>query len=273
MWFRNVNFLFQKKMKKSRWKCLGLKLSLSNWVFYRYPLDESIGLVKKLGFENLEFNMKCVENESEESVYRVKNLINFYGLNCLSVHAATLYAKNEDEVDLAILYGKVSLNFASQLSSKILVVHSYVSRKLPKNLRKKFLLKIFDRLKDYSKRLNVKLALENASLNSEGFGKTIFEFKEILDLIDDGSLDFCHAQSVNQTFDFLGRFANRLENVHLGSFLQGKLDVDNKNLKIFLKRLKDEDYDGPLTIEINPRYGFEEILKTKETVKKILDDF
>ena len=127
-----------------------------------------------------------------------------------------------DEVNMAILYGKVSLNFASQLSSKILVVHSYVSRKLPKNLREKFLLKIFDRLKDYSKRLNVKLALENASSNSEGFGKTIFEFKEILDLIDDGSLgvtlDFCHAQSVNQTFDFLGRFANRLENVHLSSF-------------------------------------------------------
>jgi sugar phosphate isomerase/epimerase len=59
-----------------------VKLSLSNGMFASYPLTESIAAVKKLGFENLEFNMKCVEEEDEEAVYPAKKLIETQGLNC-----------------------------------------------------------------------------------------------------------------------------------------------------------------------------------------------
>ena len=42
-----------------------LKLSLSNGIFAKYALEENIAAVSKLGFENLEFNMKCVEVEDD----------------------------------------------------------------------------------------------------------------------------------------------------------------------------------------------------------------
>jgi len=52
-----------------------LRLSLSNGIFSKLTLDENIAAVRRLGFENLEFNMKCVEEEDEESVYTAKKLI------------------------------------------------------------------------------------------------------------------------------------------------------------------------------------------------------
>jgi sugar phosphate isomerase/epimerase len=248
---------------------------LSNWIFCKQPLDESISFVKKLGFENLEFSMKCVENEGEESIYTVKRLVDFYGLNCLSVHSAGLYVKNENEIGKAIFYGKVSVDFAFKLSSPILVVHSFVSRKLPENLRKKFLTRIFEEFNHYSKNLNVKLALENLSWKSNGFGKSVSEVEEILRIVDDGTMgitiDFCHAEALGQTLGFLEKFKNRIFNVHLSHLNHGAFDEETPNLEAFLTKLQEYGYDGPLTIELNSRCGIEEILKTKMILQRTLN--
>jgi sugar phosphate isomerase/epimerase len=118
-------------------------------------LDDNVVSVRQLGFDNLEFNMKCVEKEDEESVYTAKRLIDSHGLSCLTVHAATIHVQNEDEIAKAIYYGKVSAVFAYKLSSPVLVVHSNVSRRLPENLRNKFMARIFKELNHYAKSLNV----------------------------------------------------------------------------------------------------------------------
>ncbi|MEM4732941.1 MAG: hypothetical protein QXD70_00240, partial [Candidatus Bathyarchaeia archaeon] len=85
-----------------------MKLSLSNGIFSHLPLAENIATVRKLGLENLEFNMKCVEKEDDNSVYLAKKLIDAHGLRCLTVHAASLHVKDENEVPTAVYYGKVS---------------------------------------------------------------------------------------------------------------------------------------------------------------------
>ena len=144
-----------------------MRLSLSNGIFSKYPLDENIAAVRRLGFENLEFNMKCVEEEDEESVYTAKKLIDAHGLNCLTVHAASLHVKDENEIAKAVYYGKVSADFAHKLSAPLLVVHSNVSRRLSETLRKKFLAKIFKELNSYAKSLSLKPACENLSLPAD----------------------------------------------------------------------------------------------------------
>jgi hypothetical protein len=52
-----------------------LKLSLSNSVFSEYALTKNIATVMRLGLENLEFNMKCVEEENMRATYLAKKHI------------------------------------------------------------------------------------------------------------------------------------------------------------------------------------------------------
>jgi sugar phosphate isomerase/epimerase len=252
-----------------------LKLSLSNGIFSKHTLDDNVASVKRLGFDNLEFNMKCVQEEDEESVYTAKRLIDSYGLNCLTVHAATIHVQNEDEITKAIYYGKVSADFAYTLSSPVLVVHSNVSRKLPENLRNKFMARIFKELNHYAKGLKVKLALENLSYASTGFGKNVAEIEEILRTVDDGTmgitLDFCHAEATGQTISLLEKYNKRLCNVHLSNRAHRPFDVETPTLSTFTTELQKCDYGGPLTIELNSRYGIEDILKTKMILQRILN--
>jgi len=52
-----------------------LKLSLSNGIFRNCTLEENISMVKQLGFENLEFNMKSVETEADTSINEAERLV------------------------------------------------------------------------------------------------------------------------------------------------------------------------------------------------------
>jgi sugar phosphate isomerase/epimerase len=234
-----------------------------------------LATVRKLDFENLEFNMKCVEKEDEDSVYTAKKLIDSYGLSCLTVHAASLHVQNEDEIARAIYYGRVSADFAYNLSAPVLVVHSNVSRKLPENLRNKFLTKIFEGLNPYAKSLSLKLSLENLSYASSGFGKNVTELEEILSAVDDGNmgvtLDFCHAEATGQTLSLLEKYKDRLCNVHLSHRSHRPFDAETPNMKAFLTKLQEYGYSGPLTMELNSRCTIEEILKTKTILEKILN--
>ena len=252
-----------------------MKLSLSNGIFSKRTLDENLAAVSRLGFENLEFNMKCVEKEDEDSVYTAKKLIDFYGLNCLTVHAASLHVRNEDEIATAVYYGKVSADFAYKLSAPVLVVHSNVSRRLPENLRNKFLTKIFEGLNPYAKSLSLKLSLENLSYASSGFGKNVTELEEILSIVDDGNmgvtLDFCHAEATGQTISLLEQYKNRLCNIHMSNRAHKPFSAETPSLNDFLNRLQGYEYSGPLTMELNSRCTIEEILKTKMILEKILN--
>jgi sugar phosphate isomerase/epimerase len=233
-----------------------------------------VASVKRLGFDNLEFNMKCVEEEDEGSVYTAKRLIDLNRLRCLTVHAATIHVESEDEIAKAVYYAKVSADFAHKLSSPVLVVHSNVSRRLSVNLRTKFLAGIFEELSPYAKSLSVKIALENLSYASTGFGKNVDEIGEILGIVDDGTmgitLDFCHAEATGQTASLLENYGERLLNVHISNRAHKPFDAETQNLKTFLIELQKRDYNGPLTMELSRRCSIEEILKTKRIIRRLL---
>jgi sugar phosphate isomerase/epimerase len=242
-------------------------------MFSEYSLAESIIAVKRLGFENLEFNMKCMEEEDEEAVYPVKEHIEAQGLNCLTLHSATLPVKSEAEIDKAVYYVKVSADFASKLSAPVMVVHSNVSRELPLNLRRKFLKQIFGELNSYVERLGIKLALENLSNPSKSYGATPAEMDEVLGVIsgDVGvTLDFCHSETTGQTLNLLEKYGKRLLNAHLSNLQHTPFTTETPALKAFLAKLQECDYNGPLTLELNSKCTTKQILKTKEVIEKIL---
>jgi sugar phosphate isomerase/epimerase len=251
-----------------------LKLSLSNGIFSKQTLADNVACVKQLGFDNLEFNMKCVKKEDEECVHTAKKLIDSHGLNCLTVHAATIHVQDEAEIATAIYYGRVSADFAYKLSSPVLVVHSYVSRRLPENVRGKFLARIFKELRRYAESLSVKLALENLSYASSGFGKSIAELEEILGIVDDGTmgvtLDFCHAEASGQTFSLLEKYGKKLLDVHLSNRAHKPFDAETPSLNAFVAKLQKCGYRGPLTIELNSKCTTEEVLRTKMIIQRSL---
>jgi len=72
-----------------------LDLSLSNGIFSKRTLEDNIAEVKRLGFENLEFNMKSVETEDDTSIYEAKKLVEASGLKCLTLHVGALHVKDE----------------------------------------------------------------------------------------------------------------------------------------------------------------------------------
>jgi sugar phosphate isomerase/epimerase len=251
-----------------------MNLSLSNGVFSKHMLSENLKAVRDLNFDNLEFNMKCVQEDDEDSVYTAKEHLKALGLRCLTLHAATLHVKEEKEIPRAIYYGRVSADFAEKLSSSILVVHSNVSKKLSENQRNDFLGKIFRELTSNAQKQHFKLALENLSYASNGFGKNVAELEEILDVIDDRTmgitLDFCHAEATGQTQELIEKFHEKICNVHISDRAHRPFNSETTSLKEFIARLRFYDYKGPLTIELSPKCTIKEIRSTKAILEKLV---
>jgi len=180
-----------------------MKLSLSNGIFSKLGIKENFSKVKHLGFENIEFNMKSIKKERDTDVYREQKALQASGLKCLTLHSASLHVKDPIEVHQAVYYGKISLECAHALSAPLMTVHSNIAKKLPQNARERCLDEVFNKeIKPFAKSLGIKLALENLSYTSTGFGKNVELLEEVLGVIDDGNMgitfDFCHALETRQ---------------------------------------------------------------------------
>ena len=252
-----------------------MKLSLSNGIFSRFPLKENLARVKKLGFDNLEFNMKSVKREKDTSVYDAEKLVKEYGLNCLTLHAATLNVRDEVEVHRAIYYLKISAEFAHRLGAPIMVVHSNVSRKLPREQREKIVRQIFKDVKPYAESLGLRIALENLSYASSGFAKNVAEIEETLEDIDNNktvgiTLDFCHATASGTTFNLMEKYNKRLFNIHISNRAHKPFNEETPYLKAFIAKLQEYEYRGPITMELNRKCTTQDILKTKCIIEKTI---
>ena len=256
--------------------CKNLRLSLSNGIFARKTLEANIAALSDLGFKNLEFNMKSVEVEDDLSIYRARRLIEEYNLDCLTIHAATLHVKENVEVHRAVYYGKISLEFAKELSAPVMVVHSSVSRKLTEQKRRKLMGAIFKELVPFARRLNVRLALENLSYASSGYGKNVAEIEEILGIIENEersigfTLDFCHSEATGQTSALIERFHDRLLNVHLSDRAHKPINFVASSLHALVDKLREYNYDETITLELSQKCKIEEVQKTKKIVEDLI---
>lgn len=253
-----------------------VKLSFSNGIFCEKKLDQNIAAVKSLGFENLEFNLKTIEPRNDMAAYEVKKLIKEHGLNCLTVHAATLPVTDVVEVHRAVYYGKLSADLTYLLGAPVMVVHSNVSYLLDFAHRTRLLKEIFKEITPYAENLGITLALENLSYPSMGFGKNVAELKEIFSAIVDPNmgvtLDFCHASAIGVTQSLLETYHNRLRNIHLSSLMHEPLLEETPPLRDFMTQLAQYHYAGPVTLELNRKCTTAQILQTKTVVEKLMDN-
>ena len=252
-----------------------MKLSFSNGYFRNCTLEENFAQVKRLGFEYLEFNMKSVETASDTSIHETERLASASGLHCLTLHVGSLHVKDSVERHRAVYYGKISLDFARALNAPVMVVHSNIARKLPESQRRDVLEEIYAELAVYAKKLNVKMALENLSYASSGYGKNVEELEEILGIIDPKAmmgftLDFCHSEATGQTSALLEKYHERLCNVHLSNRAHKPFETPTDRLRFFIEKLEEYGYQGPLTLELGRKCTLQQIILTKRAVEGAL---
>ena len=252
-----------------------MKLSLSNGIFSKLSLNGNFAAVKQLGFENIEFNMKAIKKEHDRDVYREQKALAASGLNCLTLHSAILHVKDPIEVHQAVYYGKISLECARALGVSLMTVHSNVSKKLPRNVRERCLNEIFnDEIKPFAKKLGIKLALENLSYTSTGFGKNVEQLEEVLSIIGDEEMgitfDFCHALETKQTDPLLEKYGCRICNIHMANKAHEPFTEPKPELLSFLTKLRGYGYDGPITLELVHDTPIEEIAKSKALFDRLL---
>ena len=250
-----------------------LKLSISNSVFSKFKLQENFTTIKKMGFDNIEFNMKTIEEGDDMSIYPVARLFRDYDLTCLTVHSATLHIRDIVEIHRAIYYAKISVDFAQKLGAPIMVVHSNVSRGLPFDLRAKILKQVFREVQPYAESLGIKLSLENLSYASSGYGKNVEEIEEIFDLIDGDNmgftLDFCHSTASGTTQSLLEKYHSRLSNIHMSNRSHKPFADETPALKTLVEKLREYEYEGPITLELSRKCSISEIMKTKTVIESI----
>jgi sugar phosphate isomerase/epimerase len=256
-----------------------LKLSLSNGLFSKLGIKENFDMVKQLGFENIEFNMKSIRKERDTDVYREQKALAASGLNCLTLHSAIMHVKDPIEVHQAVYYGKISLECAHALGAPLMVVHSNVSKKMSKPQREKCLDEVFNvEIKPFAKKLGVKLALENLSYTSTGFGKNVEQLEEVLGVIDTNgemgiTFDLCHALETKQMGILLAKYGPRVCNVHMANKSHKPFLKETPELTRFLTGLSGFGYDGPITLELVHGTSMAEIAKTKALFDRLLQKY
>jgi sugar phosphate isomerase/epimerase len=256
-----------------------MELSLSNGIFSKLGRRENFEAARKLGFENIEFNMKVVRKERDTDVYREQKELAASGLKCLTLHSATLHVKDPVEVHLAVYYGKISLEFAHALSAPIMVVHSNIAKKLPPQDRERCLDEVFNvEIKPFAKKLGIRLALENLSYTSTGFGKTVEQLEEVLGVIDPKAemgitFDLCHALETKQMDNLLEKYGLRICNVHMANKSHKPFLKETPELTRFLTGLHDFGYNGPITLELVHGTPTSDIAKTKALFAKLLQKY
>ena len=131
-----------------------------------------------------------------------------------------------------------------------------------------------EEIKPFAKNLGIKLALENLSYTSTGFGKNVEGLEEVLDVIDDASMgitfDLCHALETKETDNLLDKYGDRVCNVHMADKAHKPFTKAKPELTHFLTRLHDFGYDGPITFEIAHGTPLDEIAKSKALFDRLL---
>lgn len=252
-----------------------MKLSLSNGIFSKLKVNSNFAVIKDLSFENIEFNMKTIKKENDTGVYREQKALFSSGLKCLTLHSAVFHVKDPIEVHQAVYYGKISLECARALCAPLMTIHSNVSKKTPKKVREQCLQNIFGEIKPFAKKLGIKLALENLSHNSSGFGKNVEEIEEILDVIDTDeevgiTFDFCHALETKVVDELIDKYYRRICNVHMANKAHKPFIKETPELTKILSKLHNCGYEGPITLELDSKTSIEEIKKTKVLFEQLL---
>lgn len=213
---------------------------------------ETITAIKNAGYENV--FIQWYDNEKwEVSQEEQLKICNRLGLNIIFLHLGYynidyIWQENEKGEDILQKYVK-AIDECSSYGIPMVVIHLTNSEEA--NLYNEIGLSRIKRLVEYAKKLNIKIAFENTKAK----GYLEYVLKNITDsnvgiCFDAGH---CHAHFKDEfNFDL---FKDRIFAIHLhdnnGVKDEHLLPFDgNIDWKYIIKKLKESNYNGPITLEL-----------------------
>ncbi len=232
------------------------KIILSTGSLYTYPFEESFRVAKELGFDGIELLLDPSNLKFTPS--NIQNLSKKYNIPILSIHSPFKLNGTGNYWNSIISSSKFALNIKPQL----LNVHP------PKGIF--FKSYKINKFKDYIKRcrriLNgINLTIENMPIR---FRNRIINYSKYAIPDPDKLYLFSKKEGIHLTFDtthlgtmgldivkYFKKLNDRILNIHISDYDKSEhLELGKGNLPLskLLKTLKSLDYDGLLTIELQP---------------------
>lgn len=236
------------------------KIILADFPWSVIPIEEQLSTFKDEGFEGF----FTLYNEEIADVKKLKNLTKEFGLPMHSVHAPFLKAagmwEGGDAGKSAVNELIGALNAADELNSGVLVVHPFIG--FDKNSPNQTGIDNFGKVVKRAGELGIKIAFEN--VEGENYLRALFDA-----FGDQKQVGFCwdsgHEQCYYKGKDLLKEYGKKLCYTHINDNL-GVLSSDGSifwhddlHLLPFdgiidwadvAKRLKRENYQGDLTLEL-----------------------
>ena len=257
-----------------------LNVSTTTWVLdTRLGYKNALKVLKQAGFntydlklyENVNYCAEFLEAKNyKENAIEFKNFADSLGITCNQAHAP-YPSSDEDETKTLEIFDLIvrSMEVASILGAKIIVVHPMQHLNYAENQRELFKLNVefYKSLIPYAKKFGIKIATENmwqlnlpTKIPTDSVCSRSWEFCELIDAINSdylvGCLDIGHASLMSADIpDFIRKMGNkRLLALHIHDT---DLKSDSHTLPFtqkidfepILKALGEIDYKGDVTFE------------------------
>jgi len=244
-------------------------------IFSKNNAQEVLQSLKRAGVNGIELLISS--NTKDQDIQIIRKMLRELDIRIFSVHQSVSTLFNISIIGVGSLF-----KIANELSVEVVVLHiSSIGDQ------------IFDRnyvggLKDLENKYKIKIGIENMPMNPLWFFKTYtWKENEFSSLIEKTgfhiTFDTTHlAQTGGDIIDFYKKNKSRIINIHLSDYKKNFLNnplmltygthlpLGRGQLPIgkFLKTLKETDYNGIITMEINGTLP--EILRSARVIKREL---
>jgi sugar phosphate isomerase/epimerase len=226
-------------------------------MFKKYSFDFIFSSLKKSGVEGLE--LIALADLPEEKIQTVKKMIQKYSLNVSGIHQSTDTFLNINLKEIERL-----CKIANSFSANVIVLHINAFKDNLSNIA------FIDSLKNLQKRYKVKFGIENVVKTPFTLDPRMYrteEFSKMLRELDlNITFDTTHiGQAHEDILKFYLKNKEKIINIHLSDYKKNWLNTTlylandthlplgqgELPIKEFLALLKKENYQGPITMEIN----------------------
>jgi len=263
-----------------------MDIGISSACFYPMPTEDTIDIIKNLGFTKLEVFMEAYSEYEEDYSLMLKDKIDECGLQVISAHSfcsahepfmfSEYIRRREDSIRV---FKKV-LNASRILGARYFTFHGNRKEATTANFDFKKFGKEMSTFAEIARDYGIVLAWENVCWCQSHDPDFI---KKTLEYIESDNLAF--TLDIKQAFrasiepaDYIHVMKNRIVNVHINDadsrnscLLPGKGSVDMEEI---LKLLHGYHYNGDCIIEVYSTdfSNYEEINESKKYLKKIIEN-
>lgn len=259
-----------------------MKILLSTGSLHHLTFDEVFSIAKKFEFSGVEFYLQTPFQLFSISPEEIKKISIKYDIPVLSIHAPSYerfliqFILNRDKIVIETwLY---TLNLATYLQAELIVIHPF-----PFLFRRRKCRCDFQNLLNTLKSDNIKICIENMP-------KLLFLSPHIL-ITSDEFRNFCKKNNCFQTLDithcrtekinpgvFFTDNKDYIQDIHISDYKSCRqhlpLGRGDTNFSELFKKLKEENYQGFITLELTPQNipNIEIIKESKEYLQSLWEN-